>query len=218
MDQMQQQHQQQQQQQQRQQQQVAVGKQSSGAIQRRQQQYHMPVLQIPDQKRKPQTKLVQAKSSSSSSSSSTSNSANAPSPTNMSTTTASSGGSSQLASQPCNTNQKQQSQQHPNFVDDRYQKISFHLKTSIFTRQITIDSDKMALGLIKQLAMAFLNEIYFDQTYPPETYIGDYIRKNFTEPDNFLSLYERLVLRKYLPEQDTLVPFNSVSDINQNSY
>ena len=99
------------------------------------------------------------------------------------------------------------------------QKISFHLKSSIFTRQVTIDADKMALGLIKQLAIAFLNEIYFDQNYPPHTFIGDYIRKKrLNDAENLRLLYERIVLRKYLPEQDKFVQFYSVSDIEQDSY
>ena len=137
----------------------------------------------------------------------------------------------QIQVQPTGIGQQQQQQQQqppqpPNILttssssqlSGRPEKISFHLKTSIFTRRVTIDSDKMALGLIKQLAIAFLNEIYFQHQYPTNTYIGDYIRKHFSTNGNLNSLFERLVLRKYDSEQGTFTPFNSASDIGQESY
>lgn len=115
------------------------------------------------------------------------------------------------------TNQKN-APPHSVHKEDRPEKISFHLKTSIFTRRITIDIDKMALGLIKQLAIAFLNELYFQHQYPTNTSIGDYIKKNFSHIDNLNSLYDRLILRKYDCEQETFLPFYSVSDIEPESY
>jgi len=97
-------------------------------------------------------------------------------------------------------------------------KISFHFKTSIFTRRVTIDSDKMALGLIKQLAIAFLNEVYFQHYYPTGTYIGDYIKKHFSSVESRNSLCDRLVLRKYNCQSESFLSFNSVSDIEPESY
>lgn len=102
-------------------------------------------------------------------------------------------------------------------ISDRPEKISFHLKTSIFTRRVTVDSDKMALGLIKQLAVSFLNELYFQHQFPSNTYIGNYIKKNFSNNDNINDLFDRLLLRKYIAEQELFVPFNLVSDIEPES-
>lgn len=97
-------------------------------------------------------------------------------------------------------------------------KISFHLKTSIFTRRVTLDTDKLALGLVKQLAVAFLKELYFQQQSPSNSYQGDYIRKQLGTSEQLNSLYDRIILRKYDPLEESFMPFNSVGEIQPESY
>lgn len=99
----------------------------------------------------------------------------------------------------------------------KLKKITFYLKTSIFTRQVSIDRDKLALGTIKQMAFAFLRDLYFDQ-HSNRTYLGHYVMHHFNGNDDITNLYGRILLRKYDPVRESFERFNSVSDIQPNSY
>lgn len=100
----------------------------------------------------------------------------------------------------------------------KLKKITFYLKTSIFTRQVSIDRDKLALGTIKQMAFAFLRDLYFDRQHSNGTYLGHYVIHHFNGNDDITNLYGRILLRKYDPDRESFERFNSVSDIQPNSY
>lgn len=84
-----------------------------------------------------------------------------------------------------------------------YNTVQFYLKTSVFTKKVTLNRDKMTLGAIKQLALDYLKELYQNPKNPLADI--DQIR-------------ERIILRIFDQEEESFAPFNAISDIQTNTY